>query len=44
MTLVVSGDYDGFLALKDGHVTVPVDDTNLDQVWSAREHIPIFAY
>lgn len=40
MTLVVSGDYDGFLALKDGHVTVPVDDTNLDQVWSAREHFP----
>lgn len=40
MTLVVSGDYDGFIVLKDGHVSVPVDDTNLDQVWNARDHFP----
>ncbi len=40
MTLVVSGNYDGFLVLKDGHVSVPVDDTNLDQVWNARDHFP----
>lgn len=40
MTIGVSGEYEGFFVLKDGHLAVPVGDTNLEQVWSAKEHFP----
>lgn len=38
--LNVNGKYEGTVYLKHGHLIVPVGDTNLNIVWSAREHFP----
>ena len=36
----VSGRYNGYITLYSGHPSVPVKETNLNQVWNASEHFP----
>ena len=37
----ISGRYTGYLECGPRHMTVPIGDTDFDQVWKAYQHIPV---